>query len=64
MEERDPVKSRWDTGNAGPASRVYQTTEEGGHYVASWVDDLRQTDRVLHHFIQTYGSYMEAHAGQ
>ncbi|MBN1139012.1 MAG: helix-turn-helix transcriptional regulator, partial [Anaerolineae bacterium] len=49
LEERGFVSSRWDTSNAGPARRVYHATEEGDHYLACWVQDLRETDRVLHH---------------
>jgi poly-beta-hydroxybutyrate-responsive repressor len=61
LEERGFVSSRWDTSNAGPARRVYQTTEEGGRYLAWWVEDLRETDRVLHHFFDTYDAHMNAH---
>lgn len=61
LEERDFVTSRWDTGGAGPARRLYRITEEGDRYLAWWVDDLRETDRVLHHFLQTYDNHMEVH---
>jgi PadR family transcriptional regulator PadR len=61
LEERDLVTSRWDTGGAGPARRLYQISEEGDRYLAWWVDDLRETDRVLHHFLKTYDIHMEAH---
>ena len=61
LEERGFVSSRWDTGGAGPARRLYQITEEGDRYLAWWVEDLRETDRVLHHFLETYDGHMEAH---
>lgn len=61
LEDRGFVSSRWDTSNPGPARRVYQTTEEGDRYLAWWVEDLRETDRVLHHFLDRYDSHMEAH---
>jgi poly-beta-hydroxybutyrate-responsive repressor len=61
LEDRGFVSSRWDTSNVGPARRVYQTTEVGERYLAWWVDDLRETDRVLHHFLDTYDSHMETH---
>jgi poly-beta-hydroxybutyrate-responsive repressor len=61
LEDRGFVSSRWDTSNPGPARRVYQTTEEGDRYLNWWVDDLRETDRVLHQFLDTYDSHMEAH---
>ena len=61
LEEREFVTSRWDTDSAGPARRLYQITEEGDRYLAWWVDDLRETDRVLHHFLKVYGTHMEVH---
>lgn len=64
LEERGFVSSRWDTSNAGPARHVYQTTEQGDRYLALWVRDLRETDRVLHHFLDTYNLHMRAHERQ
>jgi PadR family transcriptional regulator PadR len=61
LEERGFVISRWDTAGAGPARRLYQITDEGDRYLAWWVDDLRETDRVLHYFMQTYNTHMEIH---
>jgi poly-beta-hydroxybutyrate-responsive repressor len=54
LEERGFVTSRWDTASSGPARRLYQITEKGHGYLAWWVDDLRETDRVLHHFLDVY----------
>ncbi|MGC9334837.1 MAG: helix-turn-helix transcriptional regulator, partial [Anaerolineae bacterium] len=59
LEDRGLVNSRWDTSNAGPARRLYRLTEEGDRYLAWWVEDLRETDRVLHHFLDTYGAHMQ-----
>ena len=64
LEDRSLVSSRWDTSNAGPARRLYHTTEEGDRYLAWWVDDLRETDRVLHHFLETYDSHMDGHGSR
>jgi len=61
LEKREFVTSRWDTGGAGPARRLYQITEEGDRYLAWWVEDLRETDRVLHHFLEMYEAHMEVH---
>jgi PadR family transcriptional regulator PadR len=61
LEDRGHVSSRWDTTHAGPARRVYQTTEDGERYLAWWVDDLRETERVLNHFLETYDTHMEGH---
>jgi len=61
LEEQGFVTSRWETGGAGPARRLYQITEEGDRYLCWWTGDLRETERVLHHFLQMYGEHMEAH---
>jgi poly-beta-hydroxybutyrate-responsive repressor len=61
LEKRGFVVSRWDTGGAGPARRLYEITEEGDRYLAWWVEDLRETDRVLHHFLKVYDMHMEVH---
>jgi poly-beta-hydroxybutyrate-responsive repressor len=61
LEERGFVTSRWDTESAGPARRLYTIAPEGDRYLAWWVEDLRETDRVLHHFLETYESHMGEH---
>ena len=61
LEEQELVTSRWDTEGAGPARRLYKITEEGDQFLAWWVDDLRETDRMLHHFLATYDSHMKVH---
>jgi hypothetical protein len=37
---------------------MYQITEEGKGYLAWWVDDLRETDRMLHHFLEVYDTHI------
>jgi poly-beta-hydroxybutyrate-responsive repressor len=61
LEERGLVTSRWDTASGGPARRLYQLTEEGDEILAGWVGDLRETDQMLHGFLDTYDAHMEAH---
>ena len=61
LEEVDFVTSRWDMVHVGPARRVYLITEEGDLHLARWIDELRETDRVLHHFLETYDTHMEKH---
>jgi len=61
LEERRFVTSRWETEGGGPARRVYGITEEGDLYLGWWVDDLRETDQVLHTFLETYDSHMRGH---
>jgi poly-beta-hydroxybutyrate-responsive repressor len=60
MEEAAWVKSTWDDEETGgPARRVYQITPEGSRYLTAWVDDLREIDRMLHHFLETYDRHLE-----
>jgi PadR family transcriptional regulator PadR len=61
LEERGYVTSRWDTGSTGPARRLYQITADGRGYLAWWVDDLWETGRMLHHFLEVYDAHMAAH---
>ena len=62
LEQREFVTSRWDTANSGPARRLYRLTARGDAYLASWAEDLRETDRVLHSFLSNYDRHMEQHA--
>jgi poly-beta-hydroxybutyrate-responsive repressor len=62
LEEQGFVASHWDTESGGPARRLYRITEDGDGYLAWWVEDLRETDRVLHRFLETYDSHMREHA--
>ena len=65
MEEDGLVASEWHTeASAGPARRVYRITEEGDGALAWWVASLRQTDRVLHRFLQAYDQHMEEGQGE
>ena len=61
LEERNLVTSRWDTGGAGPARRLYQIAEEGTGCLACWVDDLRETGRMLQGFLELYDAHMAEH---
>ena len=62
LEEQGFITSHWDTDSGGPARRLYRITKEGDGYLAWWVEDLRETDRVLHRFLETYASHMREHA--
>ena len=61
LEKQEFVTSRWYTESPGPARRVYRLTEQGDQYLACWVDDLCETDRVLHEFLTTYNAHMKEH---
>ncbi|HID86098.1 MAG TPA: PadR family transcriptional regulator [Anaerolineae bacterium] len=64
MEAQGLVTSTWDTTGRGPPRRVYRITAEGDRYLASWVRDLRETDRVLHHFLAAYDEHMRRGKGE
>ncbi len=64
LEVAGLVVSHWDTSNAGPARRLYRLTEEGDCRLARWVEELRETDRVLHNFLDNYDAHMEAHESE
>jgi PadR family transcriptional regulator PadR len=61
LEERGFAVSHWDTSNVGPARREYTITEDGDRYLAWWVQDLRETDRALHSFLDRYDAHMQVH---
>ncbi|MHB1294867.1 MAG: helix-turn-helix transcriptional regulator [Anaerolineae bacterium] len=55
MEEEGLIASDWQTeGTQGPARRDYQITTAGREAMTAWVEELEITDRVLHHFFETY----------
>lgn len=61
LEERGFVTSRWSEGDSGPARRVYSLSPGGDSYLQVWVEDLRETDRILHRFFTEYGEHMQMH---
>jgi len=48
---------------AGPPRRVYALTPEGDAYLRSWVQELHETDRLLHRFLDAYRAHERVHAG-
>ena len=45
----------------GSPRRVYELTPDGEVYLAAWVRELRETDRLLHCFLEAYESHMQQH---
>jgi PadR family transcriptional regulator PadR len=64
MEAAELVTSTWDTTGTGPPRRVYRVTAEGDRYLARWVADLRETDRVLHGFLTAYDEHIREGVGE
>lgn len=63
LENSGFVSSRWTEGDSGPARRVYSLSPEGDRYLQMWVEDLRETDRILHRFFNEYRDHMQKHHG-
>jgi len=65
LEATGLIQSEWDTeSSGGPARRVYRLTEVGHHHLSDWVESLRQTDSVLHHFLTTYDQHIRDGTGE
>jgi predicted Fe-Mo cluster-binding NifX family protein/DNA-binding PadR family transcriptional regulator len=61
LETAGLVDSEWEsTTSVGPARRMYRITVLGESQLDDWVSDLRNTDRVLHYFLQVYDCHMLA----
>jgi PadR family transcriptional regulator PadR len=64
LESAGLVESEWDTeSSAGPARRVYRLTEAGRRYLVDWVEELRETDSALHHFLAAYDRHIKGGRG-
>jgi PadR family transcriptional regulator PadR len=65
LEAAGLIHSEWDTeSSAGPARRVYRLTEDGHHHLSGWVESLRQTDSMLHHFLASYDRHIRDGRGE
>jgi PadR family transcriptional regulator, regulatory protein PadR len=59
LEEAELVISEWQPPvSSGPTRRVYRLTAAGESYLNTWADDLRETDRALHHFLAVYEGHV------
>ena len=64
LEKGSVVLSEWDPHTAaGPPKRVYQITELGERMLKAWVQDLRETARVLQSFLDAYEERMKPKDG-
>jgi PadR family transcriptional regulator len=60
LEAAGLVQSEWNVeSSGGPARRVYRLTEAGQQQLDTWVEELRETDSLLHHFLASYDRHME-----
>jgi PadR family transcriptional regulator, regulatory protein PadR len=60
LEETGMITStRGTEQTAGPPRRVYVLTEQGEVYLAAWVQELKETDSLLHRFLDAYQDHMQ-----
>jgi len=64
FEDQAFVSSRWAEGDSGPARRVYTLTSAGSQYLQMWVENLRETDRILHRFFDEFHIHMSSEEHQ
>jgi len=54
MEEKELIRSQWDTENAGPAKRVYAITPQGVQVLREWAQTFENLKVSLEAFLETY----------
>ena len=54
LEEEGLIISGWETGDSGPAKRVYSLTEEGEKFLQTWTSALKQYQGILDRFFELY----------
>ena len=58
LEEEGLIISDWETGDSGPAKRVYSLTEAGEKYLQTWSSALKQYQNILDRFFELYTDSM------
>ena len=59
LESEGYVESRWETGEAGPAKRVYVITAAGQELLKAWVAELEGRRAALDDFLSRYQELSE-----
>jgi PadR family transcriptional regulator PadR len=54
LEEDGLVRSAWETGDSGPARRVYELTDQGIEFLHAWAASIRGTRAQLDRFLTEY----------
>lgn len=54
LEKEGFVASEWETGNSGPARRVYSITEAGEQMLLGWTDVVSGYQRMINGFFDLY----------
>ncbi len=56
LEKDQAVTSVWDTGNPGPARRIYNITSRGRDTIHHWHSHIIGKIKRLHYFIKRYNA--------
>ena len=51
LEKNGNVKSAWETGDGGPARRVYKLTNDGEKHLEEWAMVLEKLSESMAHFV-------------
>jgi PadR family transcriptional regulator, regulatory protein PadR len=54
LEEDGLVTSRWESGEPGPAKRIYELTAAGAHLLDEWAAALRRSRDRVDTFLERY----------
>jgi PadR family transcriptional regulator, regulatory protein PadR len=64
LEEDGLVRSAWETGDSGPARRVYEVTDQGIEYLHAWAASIRGTRAQLDRFLAGYEQQFRIKTGE
>jgi len=54
LQKSGLIESAWETGDSGPAKRVYSLTEAGEEFLQTWASALRQYQGLLDRFTEVF----------
>jgi len=54
LQKSGLIMSAWETGDSGPAKRVYSLTDAGEEFLRTWASALRQYQGLLDRFTEVY----------
>ena len=63
LEEDGLVRSAWETGESGPARRVYELTDQGIEFLHAWAVSIRATRAQLDRFLAGYEEQFQIKTG-
>lgn len=63
LEEDGLVRSAWETGDSGPARRVYELTDQGIEFLHAWAASIRATRAQLDRFLAAYEEHFQTKTG-